>query len=41
MDYVITNKKHIISDITVSNKEVDSDHRLVIARVELNIKLER
>lgn len=42
IDFIITDKKEIVHDVTALNKcSVGSDHRLVRARVVLNLKRER
>lgn len=42
IDYIITNKQDIVQDVTVINKcSIGSDHRMVRAKVNINIKRER
>lgn len=42
IDYIITNKKYIVSDVTVSNRlDMGSDHRPVGAKILINSKQER
>lgn len=42
IDYIISNKKYIVTDVTVLNRfDLGSDHRLVRAKVIINKKLER
>ncbi|KAL1446846.1 hypothetical protein WDU94_003496 [Cyamophila willieti] len=42
IDFITTNQKHIVKDVTVLNKfNTGSDHRLVRARIEVDIKCER
>ncbi|XP_030747799.1 craniofacial development protein 2-like [Sitophilus oryzae] len=42
IDFIITDKRHIVKDLTVLNKlTTRSDHRLVRARIELNTGKER
>lgn len=42
IDYIITNKKFIITDVSVLNKlDAGSDHRPIRATVRINIKAER
>ena len=42
MDFILTNKKHVIQDCAVINKfNTGSDHRLVRCKLRMNIKTER
>lgn len=42
IDLIITNKKEIIKDVEVLNRfSIGSDHRLIRAKVRLNVKMER
>lgn len=42
IDYITTDKKNIIKDVTVLNNfSVGSDHRIVRAKVKINVKRER
>jgi len=42
IDFIICNKKNIVHDVTVLNKfSVGSDHRLVRAKVKINMRVER
>lgn len=42
IDFIITNKKTIITDVTVLNKvSVESYHRIVTAKISLNLRSEQ
>ena len=42
IDYILTNNRHICSDVTVLNRfDTGSDHRLVRAKITINNRLER
>ena len=41
IDFILSDKKHIIKDVTVLNKLKSSDHRMVRCKVKLDLKRER
>jgi len=42
IDFIITDKKQIVTDVTILNKlSVGSDHRMVRAKIVLNLRTER
>ena len=42
MNYVLTNRPDIITDVTVINQvNIGSDHRMVMSNIKLDIEVER
>ena len=42
IDYIITDKPSMVTDVTVINRvDIGSDHRMVMGSVRLNIRAER
>ena len=42
IDYILTNKPDIVTDVTVSNKvNIGSDHRTVMSNIKLDVEVER
>ena len=42
IDYILTNRPHIVTDVTVINQvNFGSDHRLVMSNIKLDVEVER